>query len=105
MTKQLSTTHVEVTDVLSHMCNVHALFKIVTNFEVYSFDELTSFVCPIIRNNACSMGIESIMNGMPMKLTHEQLLLNFIIYLIVWNHKISSFIKIIGGILIRVQKP
>lgn len=66
-------------DVLSWMRDMPTLFMVLTN--VYGFDELVSLVCPTIPNNAPSTNIGRVMGGKPMKLTPEQHLLNFIMYL------------------------
>ena len=55
--------------------------KGLTNFKVHEFDELVSFLYPTIRDNGRSMGVETTMSGMPMKLKPEQCLFNFIMYL------------------------
>lgn len=73
--------NVGVTDILSRMREVPVLFKVLTNFEVREFDELSSLVCPTINDNARSTGVERVLSGRPMKLTPEQRLLNFIMYL------------------------
>lgn len=39
------------------------LFKVLTNFEVHKFDEFVLLVCPIIRENAHSTGVERVMSG------------------------------------------
>lgn len=79
----LSTTNhnVGVMDILSRMHEVSALFKVLTNFKICEFDELATLVCSTIRNNAHNMGIARVMSSRPMKLTHEQHLLNFVMYL------------------------
>lgn len=47
-------------DILNRMRNVPALFKVLTNFEVYAFHEYVSLVCPTILDNACNMGVEAL---------------------------------------------
>lgn len=78
--------NVGVTYVLIRMREVLALVKVLTCFEV---DELDA--CPTICNNTYNIGVERVMNGRPMKLTHEQHLLNFIIYLKHDNVIISKY--------------
>ena len=73
--------NVGVMNVFNHMREVSTLFKVLTNFEVPNFDEFASLVCPTICDNARSTTCESIMSGKPMKLTLEQHLLDFIMYL------------------------
>lgn len=52
-------------DILGRVHEVPTSFEVLTNFEVHKFDELTSLVCPTIRDNAHSTCIERIMSGEP----------------------------------------
>lgn len=72
-----------VMNILSCMCEVPPLFKIFTNFEVREKNDFDSLVCPIIRGNAHSTSVETVMSGRLIKSMHAQCLLNFIMYL---NH-------------------
>lgn len=65
----------------NRMHEVPALFKGLTNFKVHKIEGLASFVRPTIHNNGRSTCVETTMSGMPMKLTPEQRLLNYIMYL------------------------
>ena len=47
--------NVVVMDVLSWMRDVLALFKVLTNYEIYEFDELASLACYKIYDNCRSM--------------------------------------------------
>ena len=70
-----------VANVLSLMCKMPTLFKVLTIFEVCKFDEFVYFIYPIIYDNACTTDAERVMNVMPMKLKLEYRLFNFIMYL------------------------
>ena len=52
-----------------------------TNFSIKEFDELCTIVCPTIIANARSTGDLRILPGRPSKLTPEQRLLGFVLYL------------------------
>ena len=47
--------NVGVMDGLSQMRDVPTQFKVLTNCEIYEFDELASLVCYKIYDNVCSM--------------------------------------------------
>lgn len=70
-----------VTKILNHMREVPTLLKVLTNSKVHKFDELASLICLTNCDNACTTGVERVVSGIPMKLTPEQCLLNFIMYL------------------------
>jgi hypothetical protein len=70
-----------VRDVLASMRTTPTLFKGNTNFTLPEFDELCALVTPFIVDNARSTGEGHISRGRPMKLSPEQRLLNFILYL------------------------
>lgn len=70
------------------------------NFIVPEFIELCTLVCPTILANARSTGVPHVVTGRPMKLSPEQRLMNFILFMkcdnvvtwdaFVWNWARSS---------------
>ena len=92
----------DVRDVLGSMRSTPGLFKVLTNFSIEEFDELCSILCPTIIANARSTGGLCILPGHPSKLTPEQRVLGFILYLkhdsttampsFLWNWAKSSII-------------
>lgn len=71
-----------IRDLLASMrATGNALFKNMTNFSLEEFDKLCVLVCPLIHSHARSTGEEHILSGRPSKLTPEQRLCNFIMYM------------------------
>ena len=94
--------HEGVRDILGSMRSTLGLFKVLTNFSIEEFDELCIIVCPTIIAHALSIGDLCILFGRPSKLTPEQQLLGFLLYLkhdsttalpgFLWNWTKSSVI-------------
>ena len=95
--------HEGVRDVLTTMRSTPSLFKSNTNFTLQIFDELCLLVVPVTIANAHSTGQNRISPGRPSKLSSEQHILNFFLYLSMttlrfWTHscgigpKVSSMI-------------
>ena len=74
-------TTLGVTDQLAPMMRLPSLFKNMTNFTVEMFEELIDLVCPVIANNARSTGDLHTERGRPSKLTPQQRLLSFLLYM------------------------
>jgi hypothetical protein len=70
-----------VRDVLATMKVVPSMFKVLTNFTIEEFNELSASVCSVIASYARSTGEIIKKGGRPPKLTPQQRLLNFILYL------------------------
>ena len=80
---QSTVTHdVSIMDILTRMCNVPPLFKVLANFSVEEFEELASIVCRAICSNARLTGVPRVFSTRPRKWTTQQRLLNFIMYMI-----------------------
>ena len=79
--QDLVNPHEGVHDILGSMRSTPGLFKVLTNFSIEEFDELCTIVCPTIIANARSTGDLHIFPGSPFKLTPEQHLLDFALYL------------------------
>ena len=70
-----------VRDVLATMRSTPSLFKGNTNFTLQEFDELCLLVVSVIVANARGTGQNRILPGRPSKLSPEQRILNFLLYL------------------------
>lgn len=70
-----------VTDQLSTLTRMPSLFATVTNLSVEMFNELASSVCPVIQTHARSTGDIHTGRGRPSKLSPEQRLLSFLLFL------------------------
>ena len=66
---------------LGSMRSTPGLFKTLTNFFVEEFDELCHIICPTITAHAYSIGEIRVLTGSPSKLTPEQRLLSFLLYI------------------------
>ena len=94
--------HEGVCDVLGSMRSILGLFKVLTNFSQEEFDELCIILCPTIIAHTRSIGDLRILPRHPSKLTPEQRLLGFLLYLkhdcttalpgFLWNWTKSSVI-------------
>lgn len=73
--------HEGVRDVLGSLMSTPGLFKSLTNFSVPEFQELCQLVCPTIVGHARSTGAVPIVSGRPSKLSPEQRLLSFLLYM------------------------
>ena len=71
----------DVHDVLGSMMATLGLFKILTNFSILEFAELCNLVCPTIVAHARSTGTTCVLSGRPLKLSPEQRLLGFLLYM------------------------
>lgn len=72
---------VGVKDYLATLRAAPWMFKVLTNFTMSEFDQLASLVVPTIKNHARSTGLRHGVGGRPSKLSPEQRLLNFIIFM------------------------
>jgi hypothetical protein len=70
-----------VRNVLETMKIVPSVFKVLTNFTTTEFEEISSIVCPIIVSHARSTGEIIRGAGRPPKLSPQQRLLAFLLYL------------------------
>lgn len=70
-----------VKDVLRSMKNLPGAFKDLTNFTIHEWNELCDRVLPLISSHARSTGEVQILQGRPAKLTPEERLLNFVLYM------------------------
>lgn len=70
-----------VSDVIGSMAPIPQHFKDLTNFWPEEFNELCRLVCPVISSNARITGVSHILSGRPPKLTPEERLLSFILYM------------------------
>ncbi len=70
-----------VWDVLATMWTTPSLFKTLTNFTLQKFEELVALVVPTIDTHVQSTNDAHIVCGRPTKLTLEQQLLQFILYM------------------------
>ena len=68
-------------DILALARAVPPLFKVPTKLSIKEFDELCSLVCSTICDNVCYTRGVRVMSMRPMKLTPEQCLLSFIMYM------------------------
>ena len=94
--------HEGVCDVLGSMRSTPGLFKTLTNFSTEEFDNLYQIVCPTISAHARSTIDLCVLPGRPSKLTLEQRLLGFLLYMkhdptttlpsFLWNWDKSSII-------------
>ena len=73
--------HEGMCDVLGSMKSTPGLFKTLTNFSVQEFDELCHIVCPTTSAHARSIGDIRVLAWCPSKLTPEQRLLGFLLYM------------------------
>ena len=73
--------HEGVRDVLATMRSTPSFFKGNMNFTLQEFDELCLLVVSVIITNAHSIGQNRILSGWPSKLSQEQRILNFLLYL------------------------
>ena len=90
-----------VCDVLRSMMATLGLFKILTNFSIPEFVKLCNLVCPTIVAHARSTGAICVLLGRPSKLSPEQRLLGFLLYIkhdptssfpsFLWNWSKTSF--------------
>ena len=72
----------EVKDVLASMKIVPDVFRTLTNFAIIEFEELCTVVCPVIVLHARSTGDVIVQGrGRPPKLSPQQRLLAFVLYL------------------------
>jgi hypothetical protein len=79
-----------VHDQLSVLRAMPSLFKNMTNFTIDEFDELSQNICPLIAVNCRSTGQISSGRGRNPKLSPEQRLLSFILYLKHGNTSVSD---------------
>ena len=70
-----------VRDVLGSMRSTPDLFKVLTNFSVEEFDDLCRILCPTISAHARFTGDICVLPGCPSKLSPQQRLLGFLLYL------------------------
>jgi hypothetical protein len=70
-----------VCDVLATMRSTPPLFKSLKNLTIEEFDELAALICPTLAANARTTEEAYVKQGRPFKLTPEQRLLNFIMYM------------------------
>ena len=70
-----------VHDVLESMKSSLGLFNVLTNFSIQEFDELYHMVCPTISAHAQSTDDICVLLGHPSKLSLEQQLLGFLLYM------------------------
>ena len=70
-----------VRDQLTTLRRTPSLFKVLTNFTLEEFEELCCKVCHTIVINARSTGLQKKVSGRPSKLSPEQRVLHFILYL------------------------
>lgn len=68
-------------DLLSRLATNPMQFRDMTNFTVEEFMDLQARVIPVIEGNARSTGVRHIVSGRPSKLTPQQRLLNFLLYM------------------------
>lgn len=68
-------------DLLGQLAKNLSQFRDLTNFSVEEFFELCKRVVPTIESNARSTGRRHVVSGHPSKLTTEQRLLNFVLYM------------------------
>lgn len=73
--------HLLVNNVLFRHIGHQQQFKDLTNFTVEEYEALCRSVCPVIEANARSTGRGYIVSGRPCKLSPEQRLMSFILYL------------------------
>lgn len=72
---------VGVTDQLASLTRMPSLFATVTNLTVEMFEELASLVCPVLQSHARATGDFHSGRGRPSKLSPEQRLLSFLLFL------------------------
>ena len=70
-----------VRDVLGSMMATPGLFKILTNFSILEFAELCHLICPTIVAHARSSSVIHVLSWHPSKLSPEQRLLGFLLYM------------------------
>ncbi|CAM6102317.1 unnamed protein product [Calypogeia fissa] len=70
-----------VNDLLMRHIGHPQQFKDLTNFTIEEFEELCRLVCPIIEGNARSTRSSHIESGRPCKLSPDQWLMSFVLYL------------------------
>ena len=70
-----------VRDQLTTLRRTPSLFKVLTNFTLEEFEELCCKVCHTIVTNARSTGLHKRVSGRPPKLSPDQRVLHFILYL------------------------
>jgi len=70
-----------VTDQLGALTRMPSLFATMTNMTVDMFNELSAAVCPVIQSHARSTGDAHTGRGRPPKLSPEQRLLSFLLFL------------------------
>ena len=73
--------HEGVRDVLGSMMATPGLFKILTNFSIHEFAKLCNLVCSTIVAHAQSMGTIHVLSRHPSKVSLEQRLLGFLLYM------------------------
>ena len=73
--------HKVICDVLGSMRSTPRLFKVLTNFSIQEFDELCLMVCPTINALARSTCDVCVLLGRPSKLSLEQQLFGFLLYI------------------------
>jgi hypothetical protein len=73
--------NINVQDVLATMWAMPGLFKSLTNFNLIKFEKLAQLVVSTIIGHVRSIGEPHHISGWPSKLTPEQCLFNFILYI------------------------
>lgn len=74
-------TNVGLHDIFHDMCALPLCFKTHTNFTLTKFEELCFLVVPIVLGNARSTDIACVVSGRPPKLSLEQCVLHFKLYM------------------------
>lgn len=89
MTSQGSVYHnIGVRDSLGSMLPTPWFFPMLFNFTMKEFDEVCALVWPMITLNASSTKLPHVVTSQPVKLSVEQHLMNFILY-VNWDNAIT----------------